>query len=89
MSLQSELSAAFGEAFAALGHDRALGAVVGSSKGDAPFQCNGAMAAAGAAKKRGEKINPRDVASSVAQRVGTHPLVGLVTVAGPGFLNIE
>jgi arginyl-tRNA synthetase len=89
MTLQTRLSEAFGEAFAALGHDRALGAVVESSKGDAPFQCNGAMAAAGAAKKRGEKSNPRDIATSVAERLADHPLLESVQIAGPGFLNIQ
>ncbi|MFB9375268.1 arginine--tRNA ligase [Algimonas porphyrae] len=88
MSLQSRLSAAFGEAFAALGHDAAFGSVVDSSKGDAPYQCNGAMAAAGAAKKRGEKLNPREVATQVSERLKDHPLVASLEIAGPGFLNI-
>lgn len=88
MTLQSRLSGAFGEAFAALGHDAAFGAVVESSKGDAPYQCNGAMAAAGAAKKRGEKLNPREVASAVAAHVADNPLIGSLDIAGPGFLNI-
>ena len=88
MTLQSSLSGAFGEAFAALGHEASFGAVVESTKGDAPFQCNGALAAAGAAKKRGEKLNPREVASAVAERMEQHPLVGSLDIAGPGFLNI-
>jgi arginyl-tRNA synthetase len=88
MTLQSRLSGAFGEAFAALGHDAAFGAVVESSKGDAPYQCNGAMAAAGAAKKRGEKLNPREVASAVTAHVADNPLIGMLDIAGPGFLNI-
>lgn len=88
MTLQSRLSDVFGAAFAALGHDAAFGAVVESSKGEAPFQCNGAMAAAGAAKKRGEKINPRDVASAVATHLADHPLISRLDIAGPGFLNI-
>lgn len=88
MTLQARLSEAFGEAFSALGHDASFGAVVESSKGDAPFQCNGAMAAAGAAKKRGDKLNPREVAGSVAERLADHPLMGAIEIAGPGFLNI-
>lgn len=88
MTLQSGLSDAFGAAFAALGYDADFGAVVQSSKGDAPFQCNGAMAAAGAAKKRGEKINPREVASAVADQLTDHPLISALDIAGPGFLNI-
>ena len=88
MTLQSSLSGAFGEAFAALGHEASFGAVVESTKGDTPFQCNGALATAGAAKKRGEKLNPREVASAVAERMEQHPLVGSLDIAGPGFLNI-
>lgn len=88
MTLQSRLSDAFGAAFAALGHDTAFGLVVESSKGEAPFQCNGAMAAAGAAKKRGEKLNPREVATAVAAHLADNPLIGTLEIAGPGFLNI-
>ncbi|MGB6318238.1 MAG: arginine--tRNA ligase, partial [Litorimonas sp.] len=81
MTLQARLSEAFGEAFAALGHDAAFGAVVDSTKGDAPFQCNGAMAAAGAARKRGEKANPREIATAVAERLSGHPSVAALDVA--------
>ena len=88
MSLQSRLSEAFGQAFAEIGHESGFGAVVESSKGDAPFQCNGAMAAAGAAKKRGEKLNPREIATSVADHLKDHPLIETLEIAGPGFLNI-
>jgi arginyl-tRNA synthetase len=88
MTLQFRLSEAFGNAFATLGYEASFGTVVESTKGDAPFQCNGAMAAAGAAKKRGEKINPRAIAQSVADAVSQHPLVGSIEIAGPGFLNV-
>lgn len=88
MTLQSRLSEAFGQAFQALGHEPSFGAVVESSKGDAPFQCNGAMAAAGAAKKRGQKLNPREIATSVAEHLSSHDLIGTLEIAGPGFLNI-
>lgn len=88
MSLPSNLSALFGRAFADMGFEPALGAVVESSKGDAPFQCNGALAAAGAAKKRGEKLNPRDIASAVSAAVSDDGLIGSIEIAGPGFLNI-
>ncbi|MEL6688159.1 MAG: arginine--tRNA ligase, partial [Pseudomonadota bacterium] len=88
MTLQSRLSEAFGRAFEAAGHAASLGAVVESSKGDAPFQCNGAMAAAGAAKKRGEKLNPREIAASVAEHLSDHSLIASMEIAGPGFLNV-
>ena len=86
MSLRGELARAFGAAFEALGYAPALGDVVDGRT--APFQCNGAMAAAGQAKKRGEKVNPRDIASAVVERVSGHDLVGSLEVAGPGFINI-
>ncbi|MEM9599839.1 MAG: arginine--tRNA ligase, partial [Pseudomonadota bacterium] len=89
MTLQSRLSDAFGEAFSALGHEASYGAVVESTKGEAPYQCNGAMAAAGAAKKRGEKLNPREVAAQISDRLSAHPLIRSIEIAGPGFLNIE
>ena len=87
MTLRDQLSHAFGEAFAALGHDAALGAVADGKT--TAFQCNGAMAAAGQAKKRGEKVNPRDIANAVVERMEGNDLVGSLEVAGPGFINIE
>ena len=83
----STLTQTYGEAFAAEGHDREFGRVVESDKA-APFQCNGAMAAAGAAKKRGEKLNPRAVAESVVARVEGEPGIAAQEIAGPGFINI-
>ena len=87
-SLQQQLSAAFGEAFNAAGFDPNLGAVFESSRGDAPFQCNGAMAAAGALKKQGTKANPRDIAQGIVVAVSAHDLVDTLEIAGPGFINI-
>lgn len=88
MTLQSRLSEAFGEAFSALDFETSFGAVVENTKGEAPFQCNGAMAAAGAAKKRGEKVNPREIAAKVTEKLASHPLVSDLEIAGPGFINI-
>ena len=87
MTLRDQLSAAFADAFHSLGHDPAFGAVADGRT--TAFQCNGAMAAAGAAKKRGEKINPRDVATAVVDALSGHPLIGSLEVAGPGFINVE
>ncbi|MBU6373650.1 MAG: arginine--tRNA ligase, partial [Alphaproteobacteria bacterium] len=79
--LAAVLSRAVGAAFAAEGLDPAHGAVRRSDRPDlAPFQCNGAMAAAKAAGKP-----PRAVAEAVAAR-----LEGIsVEIAGPGFLNLR
>ena len=56
--------------------------------GDAPYQCNGAMAAAGIAKKRGEKLNPREIASQAVTILEKDPAFGSLEIAGPGFINI-
>jgi len=75
------LSAAVSAAFEAEGLDRKFGQVRRSDRPDlAPFQCNGAMAAAKAAGRP-----PRAVADAVAARVGwLNP-----EVAGPGFVNLR
>src|SRR5689334_15262513 len=83
--LATQLSAAAGEAFAKLGLDPALGAVRRSDRPDlADFQCNGAMAAAKAAKK-----NPREIATAVVEALKGHELVSACEVAGPGFINVK
>ena len=85
MTLKDELSAIVGEAFAAEGLDRALGAVKIADRPDlAQFQCNGALAAAKAAKQ-----NPRAIAEAVAARLGQVPQFSQISVAGPGFLNFN
>ena len=84
MSLRSELSSLFGDAFAAEGLDRALGEVVVSQRPElADFQCNGAMPAAKAAGR-----NPREIAEAVVGRIDDDELVQELSVAGPGFINI-
>ncbi len=60
-SLAIKLSGIVGDAFESQGLDRAFGAVKVADRPDlAQFQCNGAMAAAKAAKK-----NPREVAEAI------------------------
>ncbi|MCP5432113.1 MAG: arginine--tRNA ligase [Alphaproteobacteria bacterium] len=84
-SLQAELSALLGAAFAAEGLDAAYGRATTSDRPDlADFQCNGALAAAKAAGRR-----PRDLADAVAARVKDSALLAAVEVAGPGFLNLR
>lgn len=85
MDLSQALSARLGAAFAAAGADPGLGAVRRSDRPDlAPFQCNGAMAAA---KALGQP--PRAVAEAVAAHLDGDALIALVEVAGPGFLNLQ
>ncbi len=81
-SLADTLTAAFETAFAAAGFDRKFGRVVRSDR--APFQCNGAMAAAKPAK-----TNPREVAQKVLYALSDDVCALVdVEIAGPGFLNI-
>jgi arginyl-tRNA synthetase len=83
--LSGRLSEAAGAAFAKLGLEAGLGVMRRSDRPDlADFQCNGAMAAAKAAKK-----NPRDIASAVVEELKASPLVASAEVAGPGFINVR
>jgi arginyl-tRNA synthetase len=85
MSVVSHLSKLVGEAFAALGLDAALGAVVPSQRPElAQYQCNGALAAAKAAGRP-----PRQIAEEVASRLVAWPELARVDVAGPGFINLS
>src|SRR5215831_1438113 len=84
-ALASELSAIAGQAFAAEGLSESFGQVTRSDRPDlAQFQCNGALAAARAAK-----ANPRAIAERVAARLKPNPLFAKVEVAGPGFINLD
>jgi hypothetical protein len=65
--------------------DAGLGATRRSDRTDlADFQCNGAMAAAKAAKR-----NPREIAGAVANALRDSQLVASAEVAGPGFINVR
>ncbi len=83
--LIQELSAIVGAAFAAEGLASEFGKVQPSDRPDlAQFQCNGALAAAKAAK-----ANPRAIAGMVAARLEANPLFAKVEIAGPGFINLN
>ena len=84
-SLAAELSRIAGEAFAAEGLAESFGRVAASDRPDlAQFQCNGALAAAKAAK-----ANPRAIAEKIAVRLKAEPIFAKVEIAGPGFLNLN
>src|SRR4051812_7674882 len=84
-SLATELSRIAGQAFAAEGLSDSFGIVQPSDRPDlAQFQCNGALAAAKAAK-----TNPRAIAEKIAARLKADPLFAKVEIAGPGFLNLD
>lgn len=79
--LAAHLTHDLAAAFVAEGLDAKFGVVRRSDRPDlAPFQCNGAMAAAKAAGKQ-----PRAIAEAVAARVAhLNP-----EIAGPGFINLR
>src|SRR5215831_11221882 len=84
-SLLAELSATARAAFAAEGLSPDFGQVQVSDRPDlAPFQCNGALAAA-----KQSKTNPRAIAEKVAARLKESPLIEEATMAGPGFINLK
>ncbi|MEA2058609.1 MAG: arginine--tRNA ligase, partial [Actinomycetota bacterium] len=84
MSLISDLSDSFADAFVALGLDRSFGEVLPSQHPElAQFQCNGAL---GAAKVAGR--NPRDLAQAVIAELPDQGSDARLEVAGPGFINI-
>lgn len=83
-SLLQDLSRLVGDAFAAEGLSREFGEVRRSDRPDlGEFQCNGALAAAKAAK-----ANPRAIAEKIAARLKETGAFADVTLAGPGFINL-
>jgi arginyl-tRNA synthetase len=83
--LRTALGEAVSAAFAAEGLDASLGRVAASDRPDlADFQCNGALAAAKAAR-----ADPREVAGRVVERLRGDPRLAAVDVAGPGFVNLK
>jgi arginyl-tRNA synthetase len=83
-SLVEELTGAVSAAFAAAGLPPELGGVIESDRPDlAPYQCNGALAAAKAAK-----ANPRALAGAVADHLKSARPDLRLEIAGPGFLNL-
>jgi arginyl-tRNA synthetase len=83
--LSGALGAAVAAAFEAQGLGPEFGRVAVSDRPDlADFQCNGALAAAKAAKR-----NPREIAAAVAAALAGDPLLDSVEVAGPGFVNLK
>lgn len=84
MSLQSDLTTIFEQAFEAQGVASSFGEVVVSQRPElADYQCNGAL---GAAKQAGR--NPRELAEAVVDAVPTGGPIAEMSIAGPGFINI-
>jgi arginyl-tRNA synthetase len=84
MTLLSQLSDLFADAFESIGLDGSFGDVVVSQRPElAQFQCNGALPAAKPAGK-----NPRVLAEEVIGALGDTSAFSELSIAGPGFINI-
>ena len=83
--LLAALSQVVGQAFAAQDLSGDFGLVQLSGRPDlAQFQCNGALAAAKAAK-----TSPRAIAEKITARLLADPRFAKVEIAGPGFINLS
>ena len=75
-------------AFAACGYDEKFAKVALSNRPDlCEYQCNGAMAAAKAYKKK-----PIDIANEAIERLtegGSHPVFREAVAVMPGFINLK
>ncbi len=84
-SLLNDLSDIVSAAFTELGLPAELGRVGVSQRAElGQFQCNGAMPAAKQAGK-----NPREIAEQVVAKLAGHPMLAKVSIAGPGFINLD
>ncbi len=82
ISVLQTLSAHLGAAFEAVDLPVEYGRVSLSDK-SAPYQCNGALAAAKLAKKP-----PRDIATTIVKHLEGNNDIALAEIAGPGFINL-
>ena len=72
-------------AFAACGYEESYGRVTLSNRPDlCEYQCNGAMAAAKAYKKK-----PIDIANDVVEKLAGNPVFSQVMAVMPGFINLR
>ena len=83
--LRGALTEALAGAFISAGLPPEFGRVTASDRTDlADFQCNGAMAAAKAARRA-----PREIAVQVVEALKDNPLLASVEIAGLGFINMR
>ena len=84
-SLSGALTDVVARVFSDLGLPPEYGRVTVSNRPDlGQFQCNGALAAAKAAKQ-----NPRAIAEQVMAKLQTLPQLRDISLAGPGFINLS
>lgn len=78
------IAAEMKSAFAACGYDEAYAKVALSNRPDlCEYQCNGAMAAAKAYKKK-----PIDIANEVLEKIGETEMFSEINAVMPGFINL-
>ncbi|MBI4978445.1 MAG: arginine--tRNA ligase [Spirochaetes bacterium] len=83
-SLRTQLTDIFSHAFIAAGMEGRYGTVGISQRPEiSDFQCNGALPAAKAFKKK-----PREIAEAVIAALGSNALITKTSIDGPGFINI-
>src|SRR6185295_1568357 len=84
-SLSGALTDVVARVFSDLGLNPEFGRVTPSNRPDlGQFQCNGALAAAKAAKQ-----NPRAIAEQVVAKLQALPQFRDLSLAGPGFINLS
>ena len=85
MSILEELTELTSAAFKTQNLEAKFGEVSVSQRPElCQFQCNGALAAA---KPAG--LNPKELAQTIADELGSSSIISEVDIAGPGFLNIS
>ncbi len=84
-TLREKLFVATSDAFAQQGLERRYGEILPSSRPDlGQFQCNGALAAAKAARRK-----PTEIAAALKAALIANPMFAEISVAGPGFMNFK
>lgn len=83
--IETQLNESLKNIFSSLDFDTKYATVKVSDRPDlSDFQCNGALALA-----KTEHKNPREIASKIAEKLQEEDFCDVVSVDGPGFINIK